>query len=33
MKKNYDFPKGLPNPYAKRLKTAIRLRVDDDTLA
>ena len=33
MKKNYDFTKGKRNPYARRLKKQITIRVDADTLA
>jgi BrnA antitoxin of type II toxin-antitoxin system len=33
MKKNYDFSKGKRNPYARRLKRQITIRLDEDTLA
>ena len=33
MKKNYDFSKGKRNPYAKRLKKQITIRLDEKTLA
>jgi predicted DNA binding CopG/RHH family protein len=35
MKKNYDLKKmeWKPNPYAKRLKKSITIRVDNDVLA
>jgi uncharacterized protein (DUF4415 family) len=33
MKKNYDFSKGKRNPYAKRLKRQITIRLDEATLA
>jgi predicted DNA binding CopG/RHH family protein len=32
MKKEYDFSKGIRNPYAKRLKRPITIRVEIDTL-
>ena len=32
MKKRYDFSKARPNPYAKRLKKAITIRLDQDAL-
>ena len=32
MKKHYDFSKGHPNPYAKRLKKAVTIRLDQDAL-
>ena len=32
MKKNYDFSKGRRNPYARRLKKQITIRLDEDTL-
>lgn len=32
MKKQYDFSKARPNPYAKRLKKQITLRLDQSTL-
>ena len=33
MRKSYDFSKARPNPYAKRLKTQVTLRIDESTLA
>jgi uncharacterized protein (DUF4415 family) len=33
MRKNYDFSKGKRNPYAKRLKKQITIRLDQETLA
>jgi uncharacterized protein (DUF4415 family) len=33
VKKQYDFSKARPNPYAKRLKKQITLRLDQPTLA
>ncbi len=33
MKKNYDFSKGKRNPYARRLKKQITIRLDELTLA
>lgn len=32
MKKNYDFSKGKKNPYARRLKKQITIRLDEETL-
>ncbi|RIK92226.1 MAG: antitoxin [Proteobacteria bacterium] len=32
MRKRYDFSKARPNPYAKRLKKQITIRLDEDTL-
>jgi predicted DNA binding CopG/RHH family protein len=32
MKQEYDFSKSRPNPYAKRLKRAITIRIDQDAL-
>lgn len=32
MRKSYDFSKARPNPYAKRLKKQITIRLDEDTL-
>jgi uncharacterized protein (DUF4415 family) len=32
MKKHYDFSKGRPNPYAKRLKKQVTIRLDEETL-
>ena len=33
MKKRYDFSKGRRNPYARRLKRQVTIRLDEDTLA
>lgn len=33
MKKKYDFSTGRKNPYAKRLKKQITIRLDEPTLA
>ncbi len=33
MRKSYDFSKGKRNPYAKRLKKQITIRLDEQTLA
>jgi predicted DNA binding CopG/RHH family protein len=32
MRKNYDFSKSVPNPYAKRLKKQITIRLDEATI-
>ncbi|HXV49790.1 MAG TPA: antitoxin [Candidatus Binatia bacterium] len=32
MRKHYDFSKAKPNPYAKRLKKAVTLRLDERTV-
>ena len=32
MRKNYDFSKSKPNPYAQRLKKQITIRLDEDTV-
>jgi len=32
MRKRYDFSNARPNPYAKRLKRQITIRLDEDTL-
>ena len=32
MKKRYDFSGGRPNPYAKRLKKSVTIRLDQDAL-
>ena len=32
MKKSYDFSKGKKNPYAKRLKKQVTIRLDEGTL-
>lgn len=33
MKKEYDFSKGRRNPYAKRLKRQVTIRLDQATIA
>ena len=33
MRKSYDFSKARRNPYAKRLKRQITIRLDEETLA
>ena len=33
MKKSYDFSKGKRNPYAKRLKKQVTIRLEEPTLA
>ena len=33
MRKHYDFSDFRPNPYAKRLKKQITIRLDEDTIA
>lgn len=33
MRREYDFSKGKRNPYAKRLKRQITIRLDRDTVA
>jgi uncharacterized protein (DUF4415 family) len=33
MKKHYDFSNGKPNPYAKRLKKQVTIRLDEDALS
>ena len=33
MRKEYDFTKARRNPYARRLKRPITLRLDEDTIA
>lgn len=33
MRKSYDFSKARRNPYARRLKRQITIRLDEDTLA
>jgi uncharacterized protein (DUF4415 family) len=33
VRKNYDFSKARRNPYAKRLKKQVTIRLDDTTLA
>ena len=32
MRKEYDFSKGVKNPYAKKLKKQVTIRLDDDTI-
>ncbi len=32
MRKNYDFSKAKPNPYARRLKKQVTIRLDVDTI-
>jgi hypothetical protein len=33
MKKNYDFSSAIRNPYAKRLKKQLTIRLDEDTIS
>ena len=33
MKKHYDFSHATRNPYAKRLKRQVTIRIEEDTLA
>jgi len=33
MRKQYDFSKGIRNPYARSLKRQITIRIDKDTIA
>lgn len=33
MRKQYDFSQARPNPYAKRLKRSVTIRLDDGTIA
>lgn len=33
MKKHYDFSNAVRNPYAKRLKKQLTIRLDEETLA
>lgn len=33
MRKSYDFSKGKKNPYARRLKRQITIRLDEDTIS
>ncbi len=33
MRKEYDFSHARPNPYAKRLKRAVTIRIDEATIA
>ena len=32
MRSNYDFSKGIKNPYAKKLKQQITIRIDPETI-
>lgn len=32
MRDNYDFSQSIPNPYAKRLKRQITIRLDENTI-
>jgi len=32
MRKQYDFSKSTPNPYAKKLKKQITIRLDEDVI-
>ena len=32
MRKEYDFSEGRPNPYARRLKRSVTIRLDEATL-
>jgi predicted DNA binding CopG/RHH family protein len=32
MRKEYDFSKSVKNPYARKLKTPISIRIDPDTI-
>jgi predicted DNA binding CopG/RHH family protein len=32
MRKNYDFSESVKNPYAKKLKKQITIRLDEDTI-
>jgi predicted DNA binding CopG/RHH family protein len=33
MRKRYDFSNARPNPYAKRLKKQLTIRLDEDTIS
>ena len=33
MRKEYDFTNARPNPYAKRLKRSVTIRLDEGTIA
>jgi predicted DNA binding CopG/RHH family protein len=33
MRKHYDFSNARPNPYAKRLKKQLTIRLDEDTIS
>ena len=32
MRDNYDFSNGIKNPYAKRLKSQVTIKLDNDTI-
>ena len=32
MRESYDFTNSVPNPYAKRMKQQITIRIDQDTV-
>jgi predicted DNA binding CopG/RHH family protein len=32
MRKEYDFSKARPNPYARRLKRQVTIRIDEETI-
>ena len=32
MRRHYDFSKAKPNPYARRLKRQVTIRLDQDTI-
>lgn len=32
MRKNYDFSNARPNPYAKRMKKQVTIRLDEETI-
>ena len=33
MRESYDFSKSRPNPYARRLKKQVTMRIDQETIA
>ena len=33
MRESYDFSKSVKNPYAKRIKKQITIRIDEDTIS
>lgn len=33
MRKEYDFSKSRPNPYVKKLKKPVTIRIDEDSIA
>ena len=33
MRKNYDLSQARPNPYAKRVKKPVTIRIDEETVA